>query len=190
MTTEHVGLGPCPTPTVLSELAAPHGAPATALDAILQQQWKVHLQDLAGLFEPGTATRERLQLFQAIRARGVLPAAAGFFLVAACIEAIGQERLAASMRHGELQTIGERMEAIKRAHGLAEFEDFDPDEAPAEYRALDAAWTRWDEGIVAATFGELGDDEMVALYLNDRDAYHRRFIDGCRFFCGPETDPP
>jgi hypothetical protein len=131
---------------------------------------------------PESTAGQRLAVYQAIRDSGVLPADAGFYLVAWEIDTITDHRAETALSH-----LDDRLRAIEAAHGLEEDEFWEPGEAPAEYRdALERYDQAWDE-LFAAQLEEHGESEIAALFQTDPEEFDRRSEVGRRFFHEHET---
>src|SRR5947209_7217004 len=117
---------------------------------------------------PGSTEEERLAVYRAVRDAGSVPEEAAFYLVSWQIDAI-------TLRHAEeaLRGYEDRVEAVRRAHGLAEDDYWPPGEGPPDYqeaqRQLHDAW----EALYAATLDELGEEEMARLFHTDRGRFDR-----------------
>jgi hypothetical protein len=82
------------------------------------------LEILDRLGENPTA-EEQVAAYQAVRAAGVVPPAAGFYLVAWAIDLAASDRIVASIKNGALQRVEKQMHAFRQAQGLEEDEDWD-----------------------------------------------------------------
>jgi hypothetical protein len=132
---------------------------------------------------PASTERERLVVYQAVRAEGSVPAEAGFFLVAWVLDLLTDERAEEGLRAAE-----ERLESIRQKYGLEEDAPAASDEVPAEYReAMQQVHDAWD-ALYAATLEEFGEQEMVRLFRTDRDQFDRLYEAGRQFFHGPGSD--
>jgi hypothetical protein len=99
-------------------------------------EWSAALASLG----PESTEEEHLTVYQAIRTAGTLPEEASFFLVAWQIDVITFEHAEEALREQE-----DRLEAIKRQHGLAEDDSWPPNEGPPEYEeALEQLHDAWD----------------------------------------------
>src|SRR5271166_2750950 len=78
---------------------------------------------------PDSPEAERLAVYQAVRDAGSVPEAAGFFLVSWQIDAITLEHAAEALSGYE-----DRIEAIRRAHGLGDEDYWPPGEGPPEFQ--------------------------------------------------------
>jgi hypothetical protein len=133
---------------------------------------------------PQSSGEERLAVYRAIRDSGCLPADAGFFLVSWQIDAMAGEDAEIRLRHLE-----DRMDSIKRAHGLDEEDFWLPGEEPKEYEALRRDYdTAWDE-ILLAKLRTFGEHKMARLLRKDCEEFDRQSEAGRRFFHGsPESE--
>jgi len=130
---------------------------------------------------PDSYEEEVLAVYQAVRAAGSVPEEAGFFLVAWQVDVITLFRAEEA-----LSELEERLESIRRAHGLDEDEDesWPPGEGPPEYeetqRQLHDAW----EALYAATLDEFGEQELAQLFRSDRQRFEQLQEAGRQFFHG------
>ena len=83
-----------------------------------------------------------------------------------------------------------RLEALNKAHGLAEDEFFSLDDQPDDYRALDAEYEQATDQIMVEMFQRYGEYEIADLYEKDRPEYDRRAEAGRYFFFGPLPEEP
>src|SRR4051812_35393993 len=131
---------------------------------------------------PDSTEEERLAVYRAVRAAGSVPEKAGFYLVSWQIDAITLGRADEGLRGHE-----DRVEAVRKAHGLAEDDYWPPGEGPPDYqeaqRQLHDAW----EALYAVTLDELGEQEMARLFRTDRGRFDRLSEAGRAFFHGPRT---
>jgi hypothetical protein len=128
---------------------------------------------------PQSNDEERLAVYQAIRASGLLPEDAGFYLIAWQIDEIVNRRAETA-----LADIEQELTAIEATHGLEEGEFWGPGEAPPEYEtALRQHEQAWDD-LFAAQLDEHGEGEIAALFRTDPAEYERRNETGRRYFHG------
>jgi len=134
-----------------------------------------------------STNEERLRVYQAIRDAGVLPADAGFYLVAWHIDAMSSLAAERELRH-----LDERMLAIEQEHGLAEDEIWLPEEAPAEYEQLRQQYQAARDDIFLRLLDHHGEREAAALFRSDYEEFERRLEAGRTYFYGPtlEDDTP
>ncbi|MGO9462703.1 MAG: hypothetical protein ACLQVF_00870 [Isosphaeraceae bacterium] len=123
---------------------------------------------------------ERLSVYQAIRDSGVLPEDAGFHLVSWQVDQIA-ERLAKTA----LRDFDERLDSIRRAHGLAEDEYWGSGEGPPEYVQVNQEYDRADDDLFTQTLEAHGEHAIATLYRTDKEAYERRNEAGRQYFHGP-----
>lgn len=104
-----------------------------------------------------------------------------FYVVAGMVSAIADDicfDLDTKKRHPELEKISEKMEKVRKKHGLADDEYWPRGEGPEEYEALNAEMEAVSDKITADVFRSYNEDEMADLFLNDREEYDRRFLKG------------
>jgi hypothetical protein len=123
-----------------------------------------------------------LVAFRAAREEGVVPPDAGFFLVAHILTAMADEALSEDPRVRRLAQELDRME-LEYGVGDGAWRD-ESDPAPEEWEALCAEYEAACDDARGAFFRAYGEEDMARLYLEDRDAFHRRFESGRRFFHG------
>ncbi len=136
--------------------------------------------------------QDHIAVAMAMRDGGALSKDGAFFYVALWIMQIAEERICDPHRpglHPELEPIRADMEAIEKAHGLTKGEEWSPGEGPAKYQKLRAEFDRVCDRITADTFKEYGETDMAALYLNDRDAFDRRYQRGAAEFRDRPSQP-
>jgi hypothetical protein len=134
---------------------------------------------------PRSTDRERLAVYQAVRAACSVPAEAGFFLVALVLELLTDERVEEGLHAAE-----ERLESIRQKYGLEEDTPADAGEVPAEYRAaMQQVHDAWD-ALYATSMEEFGEQQMVQLFRTDREQFDQLYETGRQFFhgLGGETD--
>src|SRR5947209_19338033 len=78
---------------------------------------------------PGCSEEERLAVYQAVRAAGSVPEEAGFYLVSWQIDL-----LTLDCAPEVLRDLDDRVEAIRKAHGLGEDDYWPEGEGPPEYQ--------------------------------------------------------
>jgi hypothetical protein len=131
---------------------------------------------------PKSTEEERLAVYRAIRDSECLPADAGFFLVSWQIDAITLSYAEQALREHE-----ERLQAIRKEHGLEEDELWPEGKEPPEYEELQNqlqdAWA----AIYAAKLEELGEEKMARLFRTDREEFDRHSEAGREFFHGPRA---
>jgi len=88
----------------------------------------------------------------------------------------------------ELVRLYAEMERIEREHGLAEDEYWHIHEAPAEWRALEAAWNQRADAIVNAYLREWGHADVAELRENNRDEFDSFGAKGRIDLWGPDDD--
>src|SRR4051794_2221846 len=117
---------------------------------------------------PDSSEEERLAVYRAVRDAGSVPDEAGFYLVSWQVDAITLRRAEEALRGHE-----DRVEAVRRAHGLGEDDYWPPGEGPPEYREaqrqLHDAW----EALYAATLDGFGEQGMARLFRTDRGRFDR-----------------
>jgi hypothetical protein len=146
-------------------------------------------EEWRGVFEHwdrATKPEERLRAVQQIRKAGGLPPDAVFYLVVMAVEGLAQERIDVSMSDGELKELGDRLDAIERAHGLEEDDEWEPGAAPPEWEALNAEWERVDDRITYDTYLTYDEREAGDLYMHNRPEFKRRADSGWQYFFGSE----
>jgi hypothetical protein len=105
--------------------------------------------------------------------------------VAYTIELIADQRVDEAIAAGPLKPISDRMDVLKRAHGLEVDEDWPPGREFDEWRALVAAFHETAERIRAAVFRHYADPVMAELFLNNQAEYENRMEAGRQYFFGP-----
>jgi len=126
---------------------------------------------------------ESLAVYRAIRDAGSVPEDAGFFLVSWQIDAITLLDAEDALRPYE-----ERLEVLRKKHGLDEDEPPSSGEGPPDYEeAQDQLYDAWD-ALYAAKLEELGEPEMARLFRADQEEFGRRSEVSRQFFHGPEDD--
>ncbi|MCP3136613.1 hypothetical protein [Pyxidicoccus xibeiensis] len=123
-----------------------------------------------------------LVAFRAAREEGVVPADAGFFLVAHILTAMADEAICDEPRVREL---ARELDIMERAYGVGDGvwrENGEP--PPEEWEALCVEYEAACDDARAIFFRAYGEEEMAELYLMDRACFHRRFESGRRFFHG------
>jgi len=128
---------------------------------------------------------ERLSVYQAIRDSGVLPEDAGLHLVSWEVEQIA-ERLAATA----LRDFDDRLDSIRRAHGLAEDEYWGSGEAPPEYEQVSQEYDRASDDLFTQTLEAHGEQAIATLFRTDIEAFERRNEAGREYFHGPIRRAP
>lgn len=136
--------------------------------------------------------QDHIAVALAMRDGGALSEDKAFFYVAVWIMRVAEERICDPHRpglHPELEPIRADMEAIEEEHGLTKGDSWSPGEGPAEYQKLSATFDRVCDRITADTFKAYGETDMAALYLNDHDAFDRRYERGAAEFRGRPSQP-
>jgi hypothetical protein len=95
--------------------------------------------------------------------------------------------MAASERDDELVRLANAIEAVERDHGLRDDESFHVDDAPDDWRALDAEWNSRADAIMAEIMRGAGHADVAEAMLRDRDAFDREVERG-HHDIWPETD--
>ncbi len=138
---------------------------------------------------PESSDQERLTVYQAIRDSGVLPADAGFYLVAWQLDALAEHGVETALRG-----LDDRLSTIMRKHGLKDDEIWEPGEAPPEYEAVLRQYNDAWDALLAAELERHGEHALAALFRTDRAEYERRSEAGRQFFHGHyrlnESDEP
>ena len=130
---------------------------------------------------PASSEAERLAVYRAVRDAGSVPAEAGIFLGSWQIDAI-------TLGHAEqaLRGYEERLEQIRRAHGLGDDDSWPPGEGPPEYeeaqRQMHDAW----DALYVAQLEAFGETEMARLFRTDRERFEQLSEAGRQFFHGPD----
>jgi hypothetical protein len=128
---------------------------------------------------PQSTESERLAVYQAIHHDGSVPLEAGFYLVAWQADVVALGRVEA-----DLHELDEQMEALRKAHGLADDDFWTPDDEPADYRELrerhQVAWNQ----IFVDTLEASGEREMAEMFKDDHDEFERLLEAGRQFFHG------
>lgn len=83
-----------------------------------------------------------------------------------------------------------KIDAIKRREGLDEDDAWQTGEGPADYRALETKSTDRYDQLVVDQMRLMGEADMAALYINDRDEFDRRFEKGRAVTHPEEVDTP
>jgi hypothetical protein len=131
---------------------------------------------------PDATDEERLAVYQAVRAAGSVPAAAGCFLVAWLLDGLTDRRAEEGLR--ELEA---RLAAIRQQYGLEEDTSAESNEAPPEYReTMQQMHDAWD-ALYLATLEDHGEHELARLFRTDREQFDRLYEVGRRFF-HPDED--
>lgn len=135
------------------------------------------------LLGPKSTDRERLDVYQAVRAAGSVPTEAGFFLIAWMLDMLTDQRADEGLRDTE-----ERLAAIRQEYGLEQDAPADTDDAPAEYReAMQQSHDAWD-ALYVATLEEHDEHDIARLFQEDHDQFDQLYEAGRQFFHGPEDD--
>lgn len=79
-----------------------------------------------------------------------------------------------------LESIGNRLRAIEKQHGLKGMEFWPRGEGPPEWCDLDHEWERTFDKIIVGKFIEYGELEMAVLYASNREEFNRRYEIGRR----------
>jgi hypothetical protein len=132
-------------------------------------------QGLVGQAEEASP-EERLDVWRLVRASGLLPADASFYLVAGQIEFLAEIRLIEMLEEVDLA-----VEAVCVRHGLAEWR--------AGWRSDAARWEGhrekypqdWDRLYLGQLTG-YGEVEMATLYRADRETFLKRSARGAGYF--------
>jgi hypothetical protein len=74
----------------------------------------------------------------------------------------------------ELQRIGEQMDAIEAANGLAEGESYDLDDAPANWRDLESAWEARADQVLADHMRKAGLADVGQTLIDARTKFQER----------------
>jgi hypothetical protein len=156
--------------------------------------WRDRLERHLSPVEAGDAPhgrQELLQLAQARRDSGSDDDEALFFTIAWLAETWVENIFETDT---ELKMLSDKIRAIERREGLAEFEELDPDhpETPADWKALNAESNRRYQEVEKIRDARFirwllrhGETDMADLYANDRTAFDRRREAGrCSIF-GP-----
>lgn len=106
---------------------------------------------------------------------GVITDDAVYYFVAIFLECLTFE---AAGNDAEMLRLYAEMERVKRAHGLAEDEDWFVYEAPAEWQALNAAWDQRDADLRVSALRAMGHDDIAALLERDPEDFRRREASG------------
>jgi hypothetical protein len=103
------------------------------------------------------------------------------------IVSIAEDRLFAGAENPALDALAAKMDAIRKAHGLTDAEDWmigdGPKswiigDGPEEYQVLSREWDRIADEIMAATFEEFGEPELATLYRYNRARFDLEFEAG------------
>ena len=129
---------------------------------------------------PQSTEEERLAVYRAVRDAGSVPEEAGFYLVSWQIDVLTMGTVEKALRKHE-----ERLEVIRRKHGLDVDEPWVPGAGPSEYEAarrqMHDAW----DALYAAQLDAFGEVEMARLFRTDRERFDQRSEQGRQFFHGP-----
>ena len=128
---------------------------------------------------------ERVAFYQQVRAAGVLPEEATFFLVTWAVETIAEERVNEVFN----QQYAARFERLADEHGLDEdmLAVLETDELPADYRALQLEFAQTVDALVVATFQSFGEHKMASMYKMKPEDFDRRYDEGYAYFFGEEA---
>jgi hypothetical protein len=121
-----------------------------------------------------TPWEERVQLYQALRDGKALPDDATFFLIAWAIESLIEERLFAMYDN----VYAKRFEQIRRAHGLAEDENWEPGEGPREYQDLYTEMETASHALARAAYQRFGEERMLDLLKQQPEQADRQYEAG------------
>lgn len=139
------------------------------------------LRTVLGTLSGNATAGRRLEAYQAIRDAQVLPADAGFFLVAHAVEALGSAHVYARQETDPIfRKIRRDSQALRKARDSQD--DWTPESEAEAAEALDAEWSSRAEHAIAAVMRSYNEVAISNLYFNDRDAYWSRFDAGRRFF--------
>lgn len=83
-----------------------------------------------------------------------------------------------------------KIDAIKRREGLDDDDAWPTGKGPADYRALDAASTARYDQLVVDQMRLMGEADMAALYVQDRDEFDRRVEAGRVVIHPDQADTP
>jgi len=132
---------------------------------------------------PQASEVEQLPVFQAIRAAGVVPEAASFWLVARTVDEIACDELGA-----ELGPIESQLEEVEQKFGMGEGGVWPQGTAPEDYdRLRQEYYQAWDE-LFTHKLEQYGEVEMARLFREDTDKFERRSREGARYFLGDDLD--
>lgn len=79
----------------------------------------------------------------------------------------------ASQTDAELVRLAADIGAVERSHGLREDESFHADDAPEDWSALNSAWEKRADDIIAESLREGGAGEVAQAMIADRAAFDR-----------------
>ena len=113
-----------------------------------------------------------VSVYQRMRDEGSLSADEAFFLLAEALERIADWR--EPERLPSLRWFSSRIDAMEKIYGLAPDEYLYVDEAPPEYRELNARYDRAWDAFTAETVREFDEMEIAELFIGDRAEYRRR----------------
>lgn len=127
------------------------------------------------------ASIPRVQAAQRMRDLNLLPAEAGFFLVACAIEDIADPR----SEHVYKQEYEQRWNDVCERHGLDP--ELQHNDAPMEVLAVQKLLNDIDDRIHVSALREFGEEAMADLYDENYEEFHRRREVGRVLFFGKGT---
>ena len=120
---------------------------------------------------------ERIAFYQALHDAKALPEAATYFLVSWALESLADERID-ELYDTQYES---RFTKIKIAHGLAEDDDWEPGEGPAEYEALDQEFTQAAEALMQNTYQHFGEQRILVHLRTDPVKANKQFEQGQKY---------
>ena len=146
------------------------------IDALMRSQ----MPNVGGIPEMHTIGHRTFEAcipsVKVIRHSNAIDADIGFFIMASVLMWIVEDMTFDTCyqpRDGRLKEIRRKLDAIE-----AETEDFDEDDPPSEYRALEDQFDTILNQYHVAVFRAYGEDEIADLFANDRDEFWKRFRRG------------
>lgn len=106
---------------------------------------------------------------------------AALYLIERFLESVTMKAAASDP---EMLRIEAELDRVRRAHGLAEDEDWYVHEGPPEWQALNEEWNRRDDALRAAKLREVGRDDLATLLERDPEEFEARSTAGHEDFWG------
>jgi hypothetical protein len=149
-------------------------------DALRERLAGTTWEDALAPLNAETPLEERLALYQRLRASGILPEEATFFLVAWTLETLARER-AAELLEAQYDP---RFARLEKKYG----EELDGADVPDEYRALHIEFNQAVQSLLVATFQAFGEGRMARLLRQQPPEFDRLYNAGYEYFFGPTTE--
>ncbi|SIO61612.1 hypothetical protein SAMN05444166_6805 [Singulisphaera sp. GP187] len=129
---------------------------------------------------PDSSETDRLSVYQEIRDSQLLPADAGFHLIAWQVDALASKHAETALRE-----LDDRLEALESAPTLNEEDDAESGATSFEHERLLEEYHRAWSAIFTALLDEHGEHEIAALFRTNREEFDRRNEAGRQLFQGP-----